>query len=355
MLNYKSVRSSEPQIRSNPALRHVSESSGFQKRLSTLLEPTPLPFPTFQIVKESTQSILEKHTHYAWIRPAHLRPQWLILADGMPLLMADPRYTNKLWSLRIPFDKRVIQKSGPVVLEGAWDAQDHILWIWDVIIWEKSVIWNTIPYSSRWKLVMKVISEILDCGHPMSDAEVKVPEWQSLQEVSAYNDLDSAKSVDFQPEKSGQRRLVFVIRDNDVKFKASTHHERKMIAEGGPKQNKHSSLDSLAPPSSPALISPILPTPPILSILNAPSTQQNTESIQSERPRIGRLKKDAYSKLPDTYRLSTISNEDLGLAAIRSIEISKRLREIFKTTDSVLVDISWFEPFQKYEVKNIHT
>ena len=55
MFNYKSVRSSEPQIRSNPALRQVNEKSGFQKRLSTLLEPISLPFPTFQIFKDITK------------------------------------------------------------------------------------------------------------------------------------------------------------------------------------------------------------------------------------------------------------------------------------------------------------
>jgi hypothetical protein len=94
-------------------------------------------------------------------------------------------------------------------LEGSWDAQDHILWIWDVIVWEKSVIWNTMPYSERWKLVMRTVNEILDCGHPMSDAEVNVPSWKSLEEVSKYTDLDSAKSIDFQPEKPGNRKIIF--------------------------------------------------------------------------------------------------------------------------------------------------
>jgi hypothetical protein len=352
MLNYKSVRSSEPQIRSNPALRHVSEKSGFQKRLSTLLEPTPLPFPTFQIVREATQPILEKHAHYAWVRPAHLRAQWLVMADGMPLLMADPKQENRIWSLRVPFDKRAIQKIGPVVLEGAWDAQDHILWIWDVIVWEKSVVWSSMPYSERWKLVMRCVDEILDCGHPMSDAEVKVPTWQTLQEVSKLVDLDSAKSIDFQPEKAGQRRIVFLVRDVDMKFKANTHHERKMMAEGGPKPSNPNAKKQVPIPV-PAIPEPAIPTP--IEPPAQPQPEKPQHEIQEDRPRVGRIRKDTFSKLPDTYRVATVQGEELGLAAIRSLDISKQLREKFKTTDSVLVDILWFEPFQKYEVKKIHS
>jgi hypothetical protein len=355
MLNFKSIRSSEPQIRSNPALRHIGESSGFQKRLSTLLEPTPLPFPTFQIVKENTQPILEKNSHYAWIRPAHLRSQWLVLADGMPLLMADPRQEGRIWSLRVPFDKKTVQKTGPIVLEGAWDAQEHTLWIWDVVVWEKSVVWSTMPYSERWKLVMKTVDEILDCGHPMSDAEVRVPAWTSLEEVSKCLELDSAKSIDFQPEKAGQRRLVFLVRDMDVKFKANNHHERKMVAEGGPKihnpnlqkRAKELSKSSVPPPPPPQQVQ--------IQPVQAPVEQpQNKPESNQDRPRVGRLRKDTFSKLPDTYRISTVQGEELGLAAIRSLEISKQLREKCKTVDSVLVDILWCEPFQKYEVKRVH-
>jgi hypothetical protein len=354
MLNYKSVRSSEPQIRSNPALRHVNEKSGFQKRLSTLLEPTPLPFPTFQIVKEGTQPILEKHAHYAWVRPAHLRAQWLVMAEDMPLLMVDPRQENRIWSLRVPFNKRTIQKIGPVVLEGAWDAQDHILWIWDVIVWEKSVVWSGMSYSERWKLVMKCVDEIIDCGHPMSDAEVKVPAWQTLEEVKKLVDLDSAKSIDFQPEKAGQRRLVFLVRDVDVKFKATNHHERKMVAEGGPKPSNPNALKKVvtAPLPTEFLAVPLEPAP--IEYHTPISAEQPMKTLE-ERHRVGRLRKDTFSKLPDTYRVATVQGEELGLAAIRSLEISKQLREKFKTTDSVLVDILWFEPFQKYEIKKVHS
>jgi hypothetical protein len=318
------------QIRSNPALRHVSEKSGFQKRLSTLLEPMQLPFPTYQYLKDTHQSFLQQYVFYAWVRPAHLRSQWLILDEEMPLLMLDQRDYSRLYSLRIPFDKKKIQKSGPVILEGAWDAQDHILYIWDVVVWEKEVIWSTKEYSKRWELLKMVVDSILDCGHPMSDAEVRLPVWESLQKLSTRQEIDPSTVIDFQPEKAGQRKFILRFNDNNV-YKPTTHHERKMIAE----ETKPKPI-------------PIPPQPKEES-KPTPKVQQQNEIV------VAHLAKDTICKLPDTYRLTSLSGEDLGIAAIRSIDMSKRLRDAIKTSPTLLVDIQWYQPFQKYQIKSIHS
>lgn len=364
MLNFKSVTSSEPQIRSNPALRHVSEQSGFQKRLSALLEPTPLPFPTFQIVKEGSQFPLSQHPHYAWIRPARLRSQWLILTDELPLMIVDSRDSRRIYSIRIPFDKRRVQHTGPIVCEAAWDPQDHILWIWDVIVWERAVVWNTIPYSRRWELVKTVVGQILDCGHPMSDAEVSVPTWQSLASLKELQDLDPAMSIDFQPEQAGKRRQVFLIKHDGPAFKPESHAERQMVALA------HAKIIKKPLPIPPALptvqttlpqpAQPILPSNPIQQPPSPPSSVLEevspSKQNQTHTHTIGRIQKDTYSKLPDTYRIRSVpDHEDLGLAAIRSLAMSKQLRVALQTAESVLCTIQWFEPFQKYEVKKLHT
>lgn len=347
MLNYKSVRSSAPQIRSNPALRQVSVSSGFQKRLSTLLEPMEPPFPTFQIMKETNRHQIEENLYYGWVRPARLRSQWIILSDEMPMLMQDPRNKERLWSLKVPFHKREVQKVGPIVLEGAWDPQDHILWIWDVLVWEKGSVWNVLPYSKRWKLLQTIVDTLIETNHPSSDAEIRLPDWQSLEQMKQHIDLDSASSIEFQPERAGQRRLLFVIRDDAIAYKPQSHHERKMDSQGGPIQYKPEHRQKQQPPKPVAVTAPVLPT--------VVESKPQILSESTERQRIGRLKKDTFSNLPDTYRLESMHGDDLGLAAIRSLEISKQLREKCKTSDSVLVDILWFEPFQKYEVKKVHT
>jgi hypothetical protein len=358
MLNFKSVTSSEPQIRSNPALRQVNEKSGFQKRISTLLEPinNPLPFPTFQIMRDASQNIVSQHPHYAWIRPAHLRAQWLVLGDELPLMMLDPKDTRRLYSIKVPFDKRRVQQIGPIVCEGAWDAQDHVLWIWDVVVWEKQGIWATMPYSRRWDLVKQVVGQILDCGHPMSDAEVRVPEWQSLESLSSQEELDPAMSVEFQPEKPGQRRHVYVVRDDRVKFVPTSHAERKMVSEEKQRGPHPAAQHTSRVPKNVVVANHV--AVPVIAL--APAQEEKQEQVEEnasnptdEKQRVGRLKKDPYSKLPDTYRLETATGQDLGLAAIRSFEMSKQLRVAFKDKESLMVDIQWFEPFSKYEVRGV--
>jgi hypothetical protein len=84
-----------------------------------------------------------------------------------------------------------------------------------------------------------------------------------------------------------------------------------------------------------------------------PPPQNTTDKPVIEKHTVARLAKDV-SKLPDTYRLTSVSGENLGLAAIRSMEMSKRLRELIKKHSSMLVDIYWIESFKKYEVKFIH-
>ncbi len=346
MLNYRSVTSSELQVRSKPALRFVSEKSGFQKRLSTLLEPISLPFSTFQIVTDSSRKTLEQHAYHAWVRPAHLRSQQIVLADGFPLLLRNPKSDSKLTSLRIPFDANRVQRLGPIICEGAWDHQDHILWIWDVLVWEKQVVWQTLPYSKRWDLVKTVVGELLDCGHPMSDAQVRVPTWQTLAEVAKQEKPPSGFHIEFQPEKAGMRRHLLLLKSDEVAFVAKNYHERKMVAESEEQKTQ--------PAPAPT------PVPTVSKQVEPPQTEES--EVQQLRPkklpdrRVARLTKDPHLKLPDTYRVRSVpENEDLGLSAIRSMEISKVLRTRFATDASVLVDVVWYEPFQKWEVKQVHT
>ncbi len=400
MLNFQSVTNSEPQIRSNPALRIVGNSNVFQKRISSLLEHSSIPFPTYQIAKESSKSFLGAHKVYAWIRPAHLRSKWLVLDDTMPMLLIDQRDMSKrMASLRIPFDKRKVQHSGPIVCEAAWDAQDHILWIWDVVMWQKEVVWNTLPYSRRWDILKEIVGGILeqDSAFASADAEVRLPSWKSAEEISRMESLDPAMSVEFQPERPGQRRHLYLVKDDSVKVVAQTHAERKMVAEGGPKQTlvcqrckgghwtrdcplrsggvkRHTSQSP--PPVAPAITQPvaqnlIVPLPPLpasppidtitpVAEVAAPSpialaAQQPPQKTHDRNIHVAVLRRDTISKLPDTYRLTLLlDNSDAGLAAIRSLELSTKIRDLLKVRGELRVDIQWYEPFHKYDVKKIH-
>jgi hypothetical protein len=382
MLNFKSVTNSEPQIRSNPALRQASRTSGFHKRLSTLLESTPLPFPTFQLVKDASSRVLSTFQHYAWVRPVHLRCQWLVLSEGSPAMLVDAKDNSRLFTIRIPFDTRRIEHEGTVVCEVAWDAQDHILYIWDVVVWQKQVTWGVLPYSKRWSLVKDVVSTILDSGHPMSDAEVRVPEWKSLEEIAKLTDLDPATSIEFQPEQPGQRRFLYRVPNDGVAFVPSNHAERSLVANEKRPQKPPFEVGKLVVKEKLALTMnptqrnferpsiPATPPPTLDSFLQTqgkissptisnPTPEEPRPSRQQEnpieRPTVCKISKNLHSKLPDSYRLTTVQGEELGLAAIRTLEMSKLLRKAVPNADSTaFVDIQWCEHFQKYEVRRVH-
>lgn len=396
MLNFQSVTNSEPQIRSNPALRIVSNSTVFQKRISSLLEHSAAPFPTYQIAKDASKSILGTQKVYAWVRPAHLRAKWLVLEETMPLLLIDQRDMSKrMASLRIPFDKRKVQHSGPIVCEAAWDAQDHILWIWDVIVWQKQTVWNTMPYSQRWSIVKEIAGSIIQKGGG-ADAEVRVPTWKSAVEMSRVETLDPATSVEFQPERAGQRRHLYLVKDDSVKVVAQTHAERKMVAEGGPKQTlvcqrckgahwtrdcpqrgggRKMSESSDVPAAPNVSVTPVvtkqenilvphlppLPASPPVEAIAEPAVVPlvvlpPAQKTPDRNIHVAVLRRDTLSKLPDTYRLTLLlDNTDAGLAAIRSLELSMKIRDMLKTHTEIKVDVQWYEPFHKYEVKKIHS
>jgi hypothetical protein len=375
MLNFKSVTNSEPQIRSNPALRQAHHTSGFHKRLSTLLQPTPLPFPTFQLVKDVSSRVLSTFQHYAWVRPVHLRCQWLVLAPGSPAMLVDAKDSSRLFTIRIPFDTSRLEREGLVVCEVAWDSQDHILWIWDVIVWQHQVTWGILPYSRRWDLVKDVVTQILDSGHPMSDAEVRVPEWKSLEELHTLRDLDPATSIEFQPEQAGQRRFLYRVPSDSVAYVPANYAERKLLSEEKrPHRNEAKSVIRKPTPAQDSQTSTSVPVqiqnrpvedkkvdpstshanPISKSTVQLPPSEQPLGE-QLERPTVCKISKDKYSKMPDSYRLTSVLGEDLGLAAIRTLEMSKLIRTVLAKPDSTaFVDIAWCESFQKYEVRKVN-
>jgi len=207
MLNYRSVTNSEPQVRSNPALR--TANSAFQKKIETLLQDIQPTFPTYARIMPKHEPILSKHPFHVWTRPAHLRSSWIILHDTLPVLIVDSKNLKQANTIRIPYKKERLQELGTILCEGAWDAQDHKLWIWDVVYWNRTNVWNSEPYSKRWDLVKEVIGEILDVGNPMSDAQVSTPIFETLSEVRKRKEVDQAVAVEFQPESKGQRRFLF--------------------------------------------------------------------------------------------------------------------------------------------------
>jgi hypothetical protein len=338
MLKFTSVRSSEPQVRNPTGLKKQSPNSGFHKTMTNLLEPIPLPFPSYQLVKDSSATILNKHQFYAWKRPAHLRPHWLVVSDLGPAVLIDPRDTTRVFSIKFPFDARRVQHCGPIICEAAYDTQEATLYVWDILVWEKEEIHSKQNYSDRWKLLQYVATTILDANHPNSEIRIQLPVWESLAAVCG-TPPEKEYAVEFQPEKAGQRRFLWLAPKKAEIYRPQTHHERAMVAKNSVEQKPMFVDDS----DQVGVAEQVVPSVQELK-QTATITKTYTQGI---------LTKDLRSKLPDTYLLTSISGDSLGLPAIRRLDLSKQLRIYFTTHESCTVGIQWYEPFQKYEVKQL--
>lgn len=338
MLNYRSVTSSEPQIRSNPALKSCPYA--FQKNAQTLLEGIQPVFPTYSRIQAKHESVLSKHAFYAWKRPAHLRSQWILLDPSLPTLLIDPK-TQKANCLRIPARSLALQKLGTILCEGSWDAQEHILWIWDVLYWNRQNVWQTEPYRKRWEHVKELVTDILDFGNPMSDAELRVPTFESLKQIRGQASIDSSFAIEFQPDKEGQRRLCFF----EPRAKPHQKPQPRPVLPEKLKQTPSVRVQIEDEPVKAPHVEIPVEQPVAKSEKKASEKEKRLQSVS--------IVKDATSRLPDTYRVLH-SGTDMGLLAIRGIEMSRKLRDMFAKRESCTADVEWYEPFQKYELKQLY-
>jgi hypothetical protein len=325
MLKHTSVGSSTPQVRSGNGLRRFAgEMNKYSEVLETMI------FPTYNIVKETSQNAIQQNLYHVWKRPAHLRSHWLILSENSPALLVDIRNSDNVWSLKFPYDTRQVQKVGPIICEVAYDSQESTLWIWDLVVWEKKNIWSSYSYSERWSILQKSVRPLIYENHPMCDISIKYPSWLSMKEFLNESD-EVGYSYEFQPEKAGLKRLLWLIPKAADTFKPTSFHERKMVSE---------TTCIIVPEEPETVIVPavIVPTPTVVPVKHANKL-------------IGLLLKDKLSKLPDTYKLFSESGDDLGLAAVRSMEMSSKLRSV--GPQGFKVELVWYESFQKYEVQRI--
>jgi len=356
MLKHTSVGSSTPQVR-NPSALHKFRLS---ETLANLVEP--LPF-TSQLVKDFLQPTLEKNQFYAWKRPSNLKSQWLLLTDTSPAILVDTRNNSTVWSLKFPYDTRQVQKVGTIICEAAYSPQDSTLWVWDLVLWEGKDLWSTTPYSKRWELLQTKVRPMIHENHPLCDIRIQYPEWMSLQQCLNETE-EPGYSIDFQPEKAGQRRLAWLIPKQGDTFHAKNFHERKMMSETTCiiiDEDDMKPLKALQEPMKPlkTLQEPVKSSKtlqePVKSVKSSKTLQEPTPTNVQEPDKATQaiLTKDKLSKLPDTYKLTSESGEDLGLAAVRSMDMSSKLRSIMTSSNECKVEIVWYEPFQKYEVRKV--
>lgn len=353
MLKHVSVRSSSPQVRSQPALRNLQP--GFQKDVTSLLEHMQIPFPTFQLIKDTSQPVLEHQSFYGFLRPAHLRSSFLLLNESMPPVLINPREPKRRNTFRIPLARKKLSAIGPILCEVYWDTHEQILWVVDVLHWKQENVYSSQPFSERVKKISYLINEILYDTSGYSDSTVKIPKYYSMEHL-AITPLEPEMAVEFQPENAGKRRFLFVQRLQTPLKKT----ENPIIHNNDKNVNKFKVMATTPSHTTCQIIDvedDFIPKKHnVTRSVKQPAETSESLNMNSSQPLEGKqimhIQKDSRSKLPDTYRLLQ-DGKDMGLAAIRNLTVSFALKELFRSQKEAPVEVQWYDAFKKYEVIGI--
>lgn len=370
-MTHVSVRSSEIQVRTKPALRLCPRP--LQKSVWTFLQSKQIPLVLENGLRSNGAVALSSRVFYGWRRLAHLRSSFLYMEEGQPVVMIPPhsKEGDKAWTLRIPVNHRALAQVGPVLCECYWDSVDHDLVVSDVIYYNKTVVWETEDFSERFQRLVEIVQGgILQTTHEYSDCMVSVPQYETLGAAAQWQMDDDAFCAVFQPEDRGMRRFRWVRERSDGReatlARSKTASDHKDRQERNHPQEYKEKVDQ-KPNYASAVGKKSLPTAPPLAKAQAPSIQSDSEdepviiktkvTTAQAKPTDGitlcTLRLDTKNPLPDSYILQGPNGADYGVAAVRSLFISLDLREKLKTKDAVQVQVAWYEPFRKYEVLSL--
>lgn len=378
-MTHVSVRSSEVQVRTKPALRLCPRP--LQNRVLTFLQSNNVPLVLENALRSNAVGVLSSRTFYAWRRLAHLRSSLLYMEEGQPVVMIPPhsKEGDKAWTLRIPVNHRALAQVGPVVCECFWDSVDHDLVVSDVVYYNKTAVWETEDFTQRYERLVEIVEGgVLQATHEYSDCVVSVPAYETLKTAAGWTMDDKAFCVVFQPEGRGARRFRWNLQaQGQAQGQAQAKHQ--LVQEQKP--NYKSVVGKKQPMNVYDSISRVpqiqsdsegeaethvprqnknLPAPPPMA-QKKPEVAKPAEIKEGITECILRL--DTKNPLPDSYILQGPADQgptdqgpaaaDYGVAAVRSLFISLELREKLKTKESVRVQVAWYEPFKKWEVLSI--
>ena len=379
MMTHRSIKSSHVQVRTKPALRLCQRS--FQKVVVDFLKSRNVPQLLEHGLRSNGRVALTSKVFYAWRRLSHLRSTLLYIAEGEAVAMVPPfaKEDSKAWTIRIPINHRLLASVGPIVCECYWDPMDHELTISDVLHYNRENVWETHGYSERFQLIHTIVHEVIQNTGDFSDCTVTIPVFEKMSEAAEWEE-DSAFCAVFQPEDCGMRRFRYGnggSRDNNGRsglgaglrkpyernevrhieiLDESDTDDSMLILSKKVQETKQQprftndpngiSIDMLdvVQTKLPA------PTPMVTKLIKEkaivrPVAEGGIECL---------LELDTKNPLPDVYKLrGEKDNKDLGIAAVRSLEVSLEIRSALKAGKIIHVETVWYAPFKKWEVVRI--
>jgi len=301
--------------------------SVFQKDIETFLEHTELPVYTTQFVKPSSEQFLRNKMAFWWERPSHFRTYYLILNDNFKIasVFVNPKDPKKAMTGRLPLLRTTIRKDGPFVLECMLDTFERIIWVVDVLSIKGENVFQKMEFPERYLLAQKIVKTCIQPHAVLQSYEVKIVPWKGLEHFAQYTCAPKC-SVEFIGIEGGLRRFIWSppvktkeIQRSDCNIQDNTEENMNMN--------------------------------PLPNVARQHTQETQTKEIIKTHT-LAKCIKDPKALGPDLYILK-VDNKDIGSAAIRSMQIRAELRKSSNVKKEFDVVIQWYEPFGKYEIRNI--
>jgi hypothetical protein len=309
---------------------HRNTNPVFLKRANTFLQKKALDYlytkcqdlVISQRLNPDT-NILEKNTFFVHSYTAKTEPGFLVcMPNTTPIFI---KTSNKkdiqphAFILRFRFSQEVHNGSIFIV---SLDTINHTFLFEDIYVWNDHNIFINKTFTQRRSIMKKFIEY-----HYIADVRLlgglitSVLNPKSLDYFEELKDTKNYTRVHFIPDSPNRRRLTYTLNDIEARINDG-YYGRKEI-------------------SSSNLPVPVLHNPILSKAISAKPV--------TERPTIA--KAVALPMLPDVYELYD-NSISLGKAAIQTLELSKKLKEVID--DNKYVKIKYNDNFKRYEIIDLH-
>jgi hypothetical protein len=277
------------------------------------------------LYEDKLEQSVGKHTYYILGNEQKYEPGFLLVLRGHPVIFLSSRLTYG-YSLRMRLHASLYQTQALFI--GTLDTVFATLRLEDVWVLNGKQM-NSDPFSKRYAALQTFFATQFVQDKHLSGFTVQIAKLSPLSDLKRIVESKEFYTLDFVPEHGGRRRWHLPL--------AFTHAQKKIEMAPFQAKGPEKTLVEKVIPTSTAILAPLQET--------LTQTQQHfTEAIA--RKIVG---------MPDTYALTSKTNLDLGRAAVQTSGVSMLLRAEFTTkkSESVVVQIQWYEEFQRYKITGI--
>jgi hypothetical protein len=246
------------------------------------------------------------------------------------------------------------------VFECLLDENDRILWIVDILHSKGVNLVKTNDFLKRYELSQRILTSCIQSHSVLQSCEVRLAPWKQLCEMKTWTPTPKC-CVEMACMSPDSRRFVW--RPPPPEIKKSQWDEEvvvapKKVVNKPPYQNQHNQQNQQSNicqiVDEPEVVveqpKPIVSQKPV--VIPKPYTPHVRQSIPKNYT-IAYCSKDTKITGPDLYVLEFTDGTQLGSAAIRTMSTRLALRSAITKSPKVLVNIEWYENFNKYEIKSI--